>query len=81
MKARKVYTSLGIVNQVLAFMHPCSRVTLQLASKFTYDVAIGRSETTFQLFPEPSKCMFTWSQGNRTGNKVFQYSSDEVRET
>ena len=42
----KVYTSLGINNQMIAFLAPYEQIALQQACQFCYESAVGRVQTT-----------------------------------
>ena len=41
----RVYTSLGINNQMIEFLDPYEQITLQQACQFCYESAVGRVQT------------------------------------
>ena len=41
----KVYTSLGINNQMIAFLDPYEQIALQQSCQFCYESAVGRVQT------------------------------------
>ena len=43
---KKIYTTLGIMNQICPMLDKIERVELQLANRFMYDIALGRSDPT-----------------------------------
>ena len=51
-QAFKVYTRLGIGNQVVQFLSSREKIAAQALNLFCYEIAIGRVETLFQL-PKP----------------------------
>ena len=41
----RVYTSLGINNQMFSFLDPYEQITLQQSCRFCYESAVGRVQT------------------------------------
>ena len=41
-KSRRAWTSFGVAQNFLTFMDDLDRITIQLANKFFYDIAVSR---------------------------------------
>ena len=70
MKAKKIWTSFGVMRELLPFLDPEERVYLQQGNQFFYDVAISRAELSIQM---AESLYFTWNRPGRFQKQVFVY--------
>ena len=77
-QAYKVYTRLGIGNQVVQFLSSREKIAAQALNLFCYEIAIGRVETQFQL-PKPYIFSFSDFKSRKTTIYSFNFASRELK--